>query len=135
MLFSIDRTPDFVCIQDFVCEDGRHFQAPQIEDPRNHITLHVYTSGTTGLPKAAEISMSALITSGELSRMSDFFKDKDVVLGWNPVTHTCGFIIPMIAFLSGAMVVPSAAGLSPKEFVEIVKTHKLIVTSFIFALR
>ncbi|KAL1481192.1 hypothetical protein MTO96_002420 [Rhipicephalus appendiculatus] len=59
-LFSIDRTPHFVCIQDFEREDGDQFKAPRIQEPKNHIMLHVYTSGTTGLPKAVEISMSAL---------------------------------------------------------------------------
>ncbi|KAL1481191.1 hypothetical protein MTO96_002419 [Rhipicephalus appendiculatus] len=97
----------------------------ELKTPQNHIMLHIYTSGTTGLPKAVEISMYAFITSVELSRSVEFFKDSDVVLGWNPVTHTCGVIIPMIAFLSGAMVVPSPAGLSPKEFVDIVRKHKV----------
>ncbi|KAH7939176.1 hypothetical protein HPB52_008046 [Rhipicephalus sanguineus] len=126
MLFSIDPTPDFVCIQDFERNDGSEFKAPRIEDLKNHIMLQVYTSGTTGFPKAAEVSMYAYITEVECCRSTEFFKDKDVVLGWNPLTHICGFIIPMIAFLTGAMVVPSTGGLSPKEFVEIAKKHQII---------
>ncbi|KAL1481194.1 hypothetical protein MTO96_002422 [Rhipicephalus appendiculatus] len=125
ILFSIDRTPNFVCIQDFEREDGGQFKAPRIQDPKNHIILHAYTSGTTGLPKGVEVSMSALIASVELSRASELFKDRDVVLGWNPMMHACGFITPMTAFLCGAMVIPSTAGLSPKEFVEIVQKHKV----------
>ncbi|KAH7939172.1 hypothetical protein HPB52_008042 [Rhipicephalus sanguineus] len=60
-----------------------------------------------------------------LIRATEFFEDKDVVLEWNPLTHMCGFVIPMIAFLTGAMVVPSTGGLSPKEFVEIVNKHQV----------
>ncbi|XP_037525362.1 uncharacterized protein LOC119402284 [Rhipicephalus sanguineus] len=127
-LFSVDRTSDFVCIQDYEFVDDSQFQAPRIEEPQNHIMVYLYTSGTTGLPKGVEISMYAFIASVELSRASEFFKDRDVVLGWNPVTHASGFIVPMIAFISGAMVVPARAGLSSKDFVEIVKKHK--VTSF-----
>uniref|UniRef100_L7M226 Putative acyl-coa synthetase n=1 Tax=Rhipicephalus pulchellus TaxID=72859 RepID=L7M226_RHIPC len=127
-LFSVDRIPDFVCIQDFEIGDGSQFQAPRIEDPQNHIMVYLYTSGTTDLPKAVEISMYAFIASVELSRASEFFKDRDVVLGWNPVTHASGFIMPMIAFISGAIVVPAQGGMSAKEFVEIVNKHK--VTSF-----
>ncbi|XP_049274278.1 luciferin 4-monooxygenase [Rhipicephalus sanguineus] len=117
-------TPDFVCVRDFERNDCSEFQAPRIEDTKNHIMLQVYTSGTTGLPKALEISMYAYITKVEYSRATEFFEDKDVVLEWNPLTHMCGFVIPMIAFLTGAMVVPSTGGLSPKEFVEIVNKHQ-----------
>ncbi|KAH7939887.1 hypothetical protein HPB52_018833 [Rhipicephalus sanguineus] len=78
-----------------------------------------------GLPKGVEISMYAFITSVELSRATQFFKEGDVGLGWNPVTHAAGFIMPMVAFVSGAMVVPAEGGLSPKEFVEIVNKHKV----------
>ncbi|KAL1481188.1 hypothetical protein MTO96_002416 [Rhipicephalus appendiculatus] len=101
------------------------FKAPRIEDPQNHIMVYLYTSGTTGLPKGVEISMYSFIASVELSRASEFFKDRDVVLGWNPVTHASGFIMPMIAFISGAMVVPARGGLSAGEFVEIVNKYKV----------
>ncbi|KAL1481189.1 hypothetical protein MTO96_002417 [Rhipicephalus appendiculatus] len=124
-LFTVDRTRGFVCIQDFEVENGTQFEPPRIEDPKNHIMLHIYTSGTMGLPKGVEISVSAYITSVELSRASEFFKERDVVLGWNPVTHASGIIMPMIAFISGAMVVPAQGGLSPKEFVDIVKKYKV----------
>ncbi|KAL1481190.1 hypothetical protein MTO96_002418 [Rhipicephalus appendiculatus] len=80
--------------------------------------------------------MYAYITKVEYSRSTEFLKDGDVILGWNPVAHICGFIIPMIAFLSGAMVVPSKGGLSPEEFVDIVNTHKITsVCAFPTALR
>ncbi|KAH6924148.1 hypothetical protein HPB50_012812 [Hyalomma asiaticum] len=124
-LFSMDHSPGFVCVQDFECKDGGHFQEPQIEDTKSHIVLYTYTSGTTGQPKGVEISMYAFIASVELNRAIQFFKEGDVVLGWNPVTHACGFLLGMTAFVSGAMVVPSKAGLSPKEFVEIVDKHQV----------
>ncbi|KAH7939470.1 hypothetical protein HPB52_012776 [Rhipicephalus sanguineus] len=95
------------------------------EDTTNHVLLYVYTSGTTGLPKAVEVSVFAFNTSVELCRAGEFYNEDDVVLGWNPVTHTSGFLLSMAAFICGAMVVPSQWRLSPKDFVEIVNEHKV----------
>ncbi|KAH6924140.1 hypothetical protein HPB50_012804 [Hyalomma asiaticum] len=121
-LFSIDRTCGFVCVQDF--EDGGKFQEPQIEDTRSHTMVYIYTSGTTALPKGVEISMFAYKASIELTRAGKFFHAGDVFLGWNPVTHTSGFVFTMAAFISGAMVLPSPGGLSPKDFVDTVNKHQ-----------
>ncbi|KAH6923916.1 hypothetical protein HPB50_009427 [Hyalomma asiaticum] len=62
------HSPDFVCVQDFEGEDGGQFEEPRIEDTKNHIMLCVYTSGTTGIPKGAEISMYAFIAAAEVNR-------------------------------------------------------------------
>ncbi|KAL3191532.1 hypothetical protein MRX96_059779 [Rhipicephalus microplus] len=124
-LFSIDHAQGFVCIRDFEGEEGGEFQEPQIEDTRNHITLYIYTSGTTGLPKGVEVSVFAYNTSVELCRAAKLFEEGDVVLAWNPVPHISGFVFCMAAFICGATVVPSQSGLSPKEFVDIINTHKV----------
>lgn len=123
-LFSIDHAQGFVCVRDFEEENGE-FQEPQIEDTRNHITLYIYTSGTTGLPKGVEVSVFAYNTSVELCRAAKLFEEGDVVLAWNPVPHISGFVFCMAAFICGATVVPSQSGLSPKEFVDIINTHKV----------
>ncbi|KAL1443701.1 hypothetical protein MTO96_045875 [Rhipicephalus appendiculatus] len=124
-LFSIDYTHGFVGVRDFEGENGK-FQEPRIEDTKNHIMLYVYTSGTTGMPKGVEVSVFAFNTSVELCRAGEFFNECDVVLGWNPVTHTSGFVLSLGALICGAMVVPSQGGLSPEDFVDIVNKRKVI---------
>nr|XP_050047487.2 luciferin 4-monooxygenase-like [Dermacentor andersoni] len=124
-LFSTNHAKGFLCVQDFESEDGGQFQEPRIEDTKNHISLYTYTTGTTGLPKGAEISMYAFNASAELCRAAEFFNEGDVLLGWNPVTHASGFILTMAAFITGAMVVPSRGQLSAKEFVNVVNKHQV----------
>lgn len=124
-LFSIERVDGFHCVQDFEKEDGSSFEEPFVDDAREHIVVYTYTSGTTGLPKGVEISMYAFIASVELGRMAEFFYEDEVFLGWNPVSHASGFILPMIALSCGAKMVPSQGGLSANEFIEVVNKHQV----------
>ncbi|KAL1480730.1 hypothetical protein MTO96_050782 [Rhipicephalus appendiculatus] len=62
-LFSIERVDGFQCVVDLEEQDARTFEDPCVSDPRTHIMLYTYTSGTTGLPKGVEISMYAFNAS------------------------------------------------------------------------
>ncbi|XP_077538556.1 luciferin 4-monooxygenase-like isoform X2 [Haemaphysalis longicornis] len=124
-LFSIDRVEGFQCVRDFEDENSGSFDEPFIDDAKKHIMLYTYTSGTTGLPKGVEIPMNAFNASIELMRMAEVYYEDDVFLGWNPVTHASGFVLPAAAWCSGARVVPSAGGLSASEFVDVVNKHQV----------
>lgn len=124
-MFCVDRVEGFHCIDDFEKEDPTSFVEPLIDDPRSHVLVYTYTSGTSGLPKGVEISMSAYMSSIEICKEAEIFYEEDVYLGWNPVTHAAGFILAASALCSGARVVPSRGGLPAKEFVQTVNKHKV----------
>ncbi|KAL1469891.1 hypothetical protein MTO96_024764 [Rhipicephalus appendiculatus] len=129
VMFCVDRIEGFQCIDDFEKYEHGAFVEPPISDTRSHVLVCTYTSGTSGLPKGVEVSMNAYISSLEMNEMAEVFYDKDVYLGWNPVTHAAGFDLAASALCSGASVVPSKSGLPAEAFVEIVNKHK--VTSLV----
>jgi long-chain acyl-CoA synthetase len=62
----------------------------------------LYTSGTTGHPKGAELTHANLLRNAEISK-SLFFTENDVVLGALPLFHTFGQTVCMnTAALAGA---------------------------------
>lgn len=62
---------------------------------------------------------------GGTNRVAELFYEEEVFLGWNPLSHASGFILPMMALCCGAKVVPSRGGLSANEFVEVVHEHQV----------
>jgi acyl-CoA synthetase (AMP-forming)/AMP-acid ligase II len=65
-----------------------------------------YTSGTTGAPKAAEITHGNLVSSCELQRVYRGSDDRDVALGVLPWFHITGMEcqMNMMAYLGGTIV-------------------------------
>ncbi|XP_070810096.1 long-chain fatty acid transport protein 2-like [Pituophis catenifer annectens] len=55
------------------------------------VCLYIFTSGTTGLPKAAVISQKKAITAAHLFRLSSIH-NKDVVYSPLPLYHSAGFL-------------------------------------------
>ncbi|KAH7953420.1 hypothetical protein HPB49_007999 [Dermacentor silvarum] len=55
-LFCMGRVSGFVSASQFSQLDEKQFRECPIADPRSTVLVVCYTSGTTGMPKAAEIT-------------------------------------------------------------------------------
>ena len=101
------------------------------------VTAIIFTSGTTGSLKGAEVTYQAMMYSAKASTMYAEYGDKSRFLHILPQTHIAGYAMLFINFLQGAQMafVPeiSAAGLSmglrtyePTHLVMIPKVYETI---------
>jgi acyl-CoA synthetase (AMP-forming)/AMP-acid ligase II len=79
----------------------------QVPRDLNETALLQYTSGTTGAPKAAEISHKNIVSNCEMQRVYIGAGDGDIVLGVLPWFHITGMECQMnlMAFLGATLVV------------------------------
>ncbi|CAN8023189.1 unnamed protein product, partial [Ixodes persulcatus] len=131
-LFVVGDVPGFTSVSKFSGIPGINFQVVCNADPENEIAALCYSSGTTGIPKAMEIThynyVSCLVTFGSVQiasfasilsqstsgpeKNANLFDPLDVYLACEPMSHIFGFIITMFAVCSGAtaVVLPSPPG-------------------------
>ncbi len=88
--------------------------------------LQMYTSGTTGLPKAALFSHAAVLAATAGARVTRTRRGS-VVLVSIPVFHAAGGVMGFLSLSLGAHVVVSADTL-PEQFVRQVKDYRVTTT-------
>lgn len=77
---------------------------PDVVEPEDGLLI-LYTSGTTGLPKAAVISHRAMIARSVIARTDgSFFPDRTFV-AWTPLFHMGGTDSTLAALMHGAKVI------------------------------
>jgi acyl-CoA synthetase (AMP-forming)/AMP-acid ligase II len=137
-IFSLDGAhsgwPDFA-----EWRDAQPGDDPLIEASPDDTALQLYTSGTTGLPKGAELSHHNYLSGLEAWAASGVggVGPADVVLTCMPLYHVAGTNIGLIALLSGAInlvmeevSVPGILDLVPRHGV----TYALFVPAVVLAL-
>uniref|UniRef100_A0A6B0VFE3 Putative acyl-coa synthetase n=1 Tax=Ixodes ricinus TaxID=34613 RepID=A0A6B0VFE3_IXORI len=87
----------------------------------------LYTSGSTGLPKGAEASHKAYVSSFEALDSLKLMTEDDVFLSWSPITHVSGFCVNMFAMCIGATTIFRERSLPFKEFVKDLETYKVSI--------
>jgi len=79
-------------------------EVPDLVEPEDGLLI-LYTSGTTGLPKAAVISHRAMIARSMIARIDgSFFPDRTFV-AWTPLFHMGATDSTLAALMHGAKVV------------------------------
>lgn len=123
-LFSMGRAENFVSATDFSTLDEREFRECPVLDPKNVVLGICYTSGSTGLPKGAEITHYNFVGCSYTCREHMAWSEEDVQLCTNPITHLSGMLFSIQAALNGAAcaIVPST--LSPLEIMDAVDKYK-----------
>jgi acyl-CoA synthetase (AMP-forming)/AMP-acid ligase II len=96
---------------------------PPAEDPELGLLL-LYTSGTTGLPKAALISQRAEIARMTVLRMDLNIGPDDAYLAWSPMFHMGGTEHTLASLMFGACVIITD-GLDLKAMVDALSRFQL----------
>lgn len=117
-LFSMGCTAGFVSAAEFSELDENDFEECPILDTRNTVMAVCYTSGSTGLPKGAEITHYNFVTCFYTSREQLPWGEGDVYLGINSITHVTGLIFSMAAVLDGAACAVTSCKLTPLEIMD-----------------
>lgn len=92
-------------------------------DPESGLII-LYTSGTTGFPKAATISQRALVARKEVWRVDHGIDRSDAFLAWSPLFHMAANDQSLAALMSGSTVVIED-GFDSERVVRILSQHKL----------
>jgi fatty-acyl-CoA synthase len=98
------------------------------------IALRQLTSGTTGIPKAVEISHGNLAANSvAMSAGVDIDIDRDVVVSWLPLSHDMGMIgficFPMQLALEAVVVTSDQFLRRPIVWAELISRHRATITS------
>ncbi|CAN7994697.1 unnamed protein product, partial [Ixodes pacificus] len=119
-LFVVGDVPGFTSVSKFSGIPAINFRDVCNADPENEIAAVCYSSGTTGIPKAMEIThyayVSCLVVFGsvQIVRFASILSQSpsDVFLACEPMSHIFGLILTIFAVCSGAtaVVLPSPPG-------------------------
>ncbi|XP_064459103.1 uncharacterized protein LOC135369441 [Ornithodoros turicata] len=125
-LFAVeDSVKGFYSVWNFQNLSETSFKKCVIQDTKTTTAVLTYTSGTTGLPKAANISHYALISSIEVMGVAKAFTKDDTLLTWSPITHISGFIFCFASLCYGTTIVIGKSGMPPADFIRVVNAHKV----------
>lgn len=79
-------------------------EVPDVAEPEDGLLI-LYTSGTTGLPKAAVISHRAMIARSVIARTDGSFFPDRTFIAWTPLFHMGATDSALAALMHGAKVV------------------------------
>lgn len=122
---------DFVSTSAFMNIAETEFQETTIEDVRECVLCILYTSGTTGMPKGAELTHYALLANIGMSRRTFPHDDSDVVLLPTPITHGSGLLYITISVLLGTKTVVMTPNSSLEQVISAVSKHKATAAVFL----
>jgi long-chain acyl-CoA synthetase len=87
----------------------------------------LYTSGTTGKPKGAQLTHSNLAINADLSKQLFSLAPDDVILGALPLFHAFGQTCGLNAAVSAAASLALIQRFDPREVLEVIERHSVTV--------
>lgn len=96
-----------------------------VEPLKRGAAVLLYTSGTTGMPKAVMLSEENILSNAEGCRLATGFDDKQVMLAILPMFHAYGLTVTMLLpLLTGARIlIPER--FAPRLVLQLIEKHKI----------
>src|SRR3712207_2360539 len=98
-----------------------------VDRDENDTAVILYTSGTTGTPKGAELTHSNLVRNVEVSRSLFDFNDDDVILGALPLFHSFGQTCGLNATVAGGACLTLIPRFDPAKALEIMERDDVTI--------
>jgi acyl-CoA synthetase (AMP-forming)/AMP-acid ligase II len=109
----------------------RHPPARTVVDPERDVATLLFSSGTTGLPKAVELTHASVVTSVRQTQAVLDFRADDVVLAVAPLFHTMGQNAVLACGLRAGATVVTLPRFDLEGFLDAIQRHR--VTAMIVA--
>ncbi|XP_037570211.1 uncharacterized protein LOC119450780 [Dermacentor silvarum] len=127
-LFCMGPAPGFVSVSEFLHLDERDFVELPVKNPRDTVLAVCYTSGSTGLPKGAEMTHYNYVAAFYTTTSHMMWKTSDVLLASPPITHQSGMMFTMLAALAGITCVMVPTMMTPAQTVDSIEKYKVTTT-------
>lgn len=123
--FVLGEAAGFISILGFQHMDEKDFREVTVPDPRNTLAAISYSSGTGGLAKGVEITHYSFVANMVQNKGVMASDESDVLLAWNPITHTCGFLFTMLAACVGSTCVIVSPALTCNQFIDVCNKYQI----------
>ncbi|XP_077558008.1 putative 4-coumarate--CoA ligase 1 [Haemaphysalis longicornis] len=121
----------YVSATDFTALDESDFQECPIVNPKDAVMALFYTSGTTGLPKGAEVTHYNFVACFYVACRYMPWSDQDISLGTNPIAHISGLVFILMPVINGSSCVVVSATAAPQEMMDAIdKYHATAMVVF-----
>ncbi|KAH6927513.1 hypothetical protein HPB50_004924 [Hyalomma asiaticum] len=123
--FVLGEAAGFISILGFQHMDEKDFREVTVPDPRNTLAAISYSSGISGLAKGVEITHYSFVANMVQNKGAMASDESDVLLAWNPITHTCGFLFTMLATCVGSTCVIVSPALTCNQFIDVCNKYQI----------
>ncbi|MCX4098526.1 class I adenylate-forming enzyme family protein [Nocardia sp. alder85J] len=105
-----------------------HSAQPATDTTEDDIAWLLYTSGTTGFPKGAQLSHRNLVTAVVQSALEYELSEDTVYLNAMPLCHVAGYLVPTNLFKGGRVLM--MAGWDPQRWMRTVQDNAVTSGGF-----
>ncbi|XP_077558009.1 uncharacterized protein LOC144173480 [Haemaphysalis longicornis] len=126
-LFSMGSADGFVSTTEFTALDEGEFIEYPVVNPKDAVMAVYYTSGTTGLPKGAEVTHYNFVACFYILREHMPWREGEVSLGSNPIPHLSGLVFLLMPVLNGSRLAVVSATWTPQEAMDAIDQYQATV--------
>lgn len=123
--FVLGEAAGFISILGFEHLEDKDFREVAVLDPRNTLAAIAFSSGTGGHVKGVEITHYSYVANMVQNKSTIASDETDVLLAWNPITHTCGFLFTMLAVCVGSTCVIVSPALTYNQFIDVCNKYQV----------